>query len=157
LTDDFAMCETLLGPLDGSPLDTLETGNRRNFVGQLFSLPSRAAPQPQPPPALRAADIDVAGVGRLLRMVDRPTRAIVATIRLLVERHGFPEPRSPRFVKCRRLRGAEAVWARSLWARDEVEAWFDDDTPPAVAARTAGAAREEVRAALAERARELVA
>lgn len=111
-----------------------------------------AAPEPR-----RRAEIDVAGIGRLLGMAGRPARAIVATIRKLIEKHGFPHPRTPRFVKSRRLTGADAVCARSLWARDQVEQWFDDDTPPAVAARAAGAGREQVRAELAERARALVA
>lgn len=124
-------------------------------MAQIFALssdrPADAAP------ACRASETDLTGIARRLKILDRPQRAIIAAIRLLIEHNGFPPPRSPRFVKGIRQTGAAAVWSRSKWDRDEVDLWFDGDLPPAAAARAAEAGREQVRHALAARALELVA
>ena len=124
---------------------------------------SRAAEVPRRPieaPALpqlrRASDIDVAGVAAELLIANRPQRFILGMIRLLVEKEGFPPPRSPRFVVGRRLTGHDAVWARSLWDRDAVERWLDDDLPPAQAAAKAANDRAATRARLGERAKLIV-
>lgn len=131
-------------------------------MATVYSLPGSEAPAPQPAhapaiPLRRRTEIDVAAVAARLKMSDRPLRAIVTVIRLLVLKHGFPEPASPRFVKQVRQRGGAAVWSRSKWNRDDVDQWFDDDLPPAAAARAARVNRDEVRAELAGRAGRLVA
>jgi hypothetical protein len=125
--------------------------------------PSRAATTPRRLLALaplatprRASDIDVAGVAELLFMARRPPRFIVAMIRLLVEKEGFPAPRSLRFVAGRRMTGADAVWTRSIWERDAVERWLDEDLPPTQAAAKAANDRAATRTRLGERAKLIV-
>ena len=132
--------------------------------------PGRTAPRLPPParasrPAFRfetpdpaaRTEIGIDGIARLLGMADRPVRAIVERIRLLIEKYGFPPPKTQRFVKGVRQQGAAAVGRRSRWHRDQVEMWFENDTPPAAAAQTAGKLRDELRAQLAGRAQQLVA
>jgi hypothetical protein len=106
-------------------------------------------------PALRSGDADVAFIARELRMSHRPLRAVIETVRELVRHHGFPEPRTPRFVAGRRLRGADAVWKRAVWDRDAVLRWFEHDLPPGEAAARAASQRLAVRADLAARAAQL--
>ena len=121
------------------------------------------APADRPPfllakpgrPACRASEIDVAGIAVLLRMAHFERRTIIAKIRLLIEKEGFPEPRTPRFVKGVRQTGKAAVAANSRWARDLVEQWFDDDLPPAAAQASAAANLAATRHRLAERARQM--
>lgn len=130
---------------------------------QIFAWPRGGAPSPvqhQPEEAVRCrrlAGFDIVHIARRLKMVDRPLRAIIAAVRVLIEKEGFPPPASPRIVKGRRLTGPQSVWVRSIWDRDDVELWFEGDQPPPVAARARNARRETVRAQLAEAAARLAA
>lgn len=105
----------------------------------------------------RATEIGLSGIASRLKMSGRPMRAVIAAIRILVKDCGFPPPRSPRFVNRKRMTGADAVWARSIWDRDEVDQWFESDTPPSLAAAAAEDDRQAVRAGLRARAEALVA
>jgi len=84
---------------------------------------------------------------------DMTIRAIVAQIRKMVRLAGFPPPATPRILGDKVLEGADAVWAHARWPQDQVDAWFDDRTPPALrliadnAARRRDAERLDARAA----------
>ncbi|WEK43623.1 MAG: hypothetical protein P0Y64_01975 [Candidatus Sphingomonas colombiensis] len=78
---------------------------------------------------------DVAG--RLGNAHRRP-HYICKTIDLLIEERGFPPP----FPLLRGAALAERVLADSRWARSAVEAWFNDQLPPA--ARALDCAAENV-------------
>jgi hypothetical protein len=105
--------------------------------------------------ARRQSEINLAGLALKLGMADRPSRAIIETVRKLVDRHGFPPPKTPRFRAGKRLTGGQAVHAGSIWWRDPVEQWFDDDLPPGQAALCAVARATATRADLANRARRI--
>jgi hypothetical protein len=111
------------------------------------------------PQLTRAASMDVRihSIARRLGMADRTMRTIVKTVRHLIEGHGFPLPKTVRFVKGSRLTGSASVHAGSVWDRDAVDDWFEGDLPPAVAAAEMGRRREGTRAELAARAAELAA
>jgi hypothetical protein len=130
-------------------------------LATLFSFPAGAeASAGKPPftaqrPAPARGPVDIRWVARRLEIQHLRMRAVIDAIRLLVENEGFPEPKSPRFVKGARQRGKNAVWSKSTWNRDEAEAWFDDDLPPAAAQASAAANRSATRHRLAERARQV--
>ncbi len=84
-------------------------------------------------------------------------RTIIAHIRLLHSRYGFPAPATARFENGVRLHDERAIIWRSKWARDLVEAWFGHDDNPANAALAKGAGQERTRNALADNARRLLA
>lgn len=123
------------------------------------SIPPQGGRQIGAPRLARAAtEIDLVGIARRLRIVHRPKRAIIAIVRLMIDKRGFPLPRTPRFIKGEPVTGSQAVHAGSIWDRDLVDLWFDgDNQPPALAARAADQRRENTRATLQARARELVA
>jgi hypothetical protein len=139
-------------------------------VATVVSLPGCDGPRQARPPALsiqaapkapfsftprRVTEIGLGGIAVRLGMADRPARSIIEKVRLLVDRHGFPPPKTPRFRGLERLTGGMAVHAKSVWDRDLVDDWFDGDLPPALAAARSGAERDNVRGRLAERARML--
>jgi hypothetical protein len=117
---------------------------------------------PAEPPALRQlersnSEIGLAGVAKMLGLAQRPPRAIIATVRLMIDTRGFPMPKTPRFVKGEPKLGSAAVHSESVWNRDQVEIWIDDDRPPPDAAAHGAAKREAVRAGLAARAKAIAA
>ncbi|WP_414902481.1 hypothetical protein ACMT1E_04425 [Sphingomonas flavalba] len=116
--------------------------------------PTAKGDRPAPPPLRRSlADIDLHGVARRLGMEGRERRTIIMTVRRLIDRHGFPWPKTPRFLRGQRLFGAGAVTAYSIWSRDAVDQWFDDDLPPAMLAAGDARRRAMTRRALADRAK----
>lgn len=104
----------------------------------------------------RASEIGLAGISVRLGIADRASRTIINKVRLLIDLSGFPTPKTPRFRCGKRLTGADAVDARSVWDRDQVEAWFEGDLPPDIAAAQGEAERGNLRARLAENARQMV-
>jgi predicted AAA+ superfamily ATPase len=84
-------------------------------------------------------------------------RTIIAHIRLLHSRYGFPAPATHRFENGVRINDERAIVWRSKWARDLVEAWFGHDDNPANAALAKEAGQDRTRNALADNARRLLA
>jgi hypothetical protein len=110
------------------------------------------------PPCLhRRREVDLAWVARELGLLGNERRTIINKLRLLAEHNGFPLPKRPRFVGATRITGPKSICALSVWDRDPVERWLEDDRPPAESAALAtirrGAAAEE----MARRALQLVA
>lgn len=105
----------------------------------------------------RSRDLDLIAVARKLRLSHHSRRTIISKLRDLVTGSGFPLPRNPRLVKGQMMEGASAIYAGSLWDRDDVEIWQDGRDPPPAAAARAGAGREAVRSQLAARAQALTA
>lgn len=99
---------------------------------------------------------DVAFIAARLGMSGRPIRAILDEIRARVRDGTLPEPASPRRVGGRLLSGADAVWKRSLWLRDDVELIFETRVPHALAKARAAAERGITRHQLAQRAQRIV-
>lgn len=126
---------------------------------QAVSLPSCAAD-----PALRArahrssTELDLCSIAARLGLLQRRRRVVIAKVRALAVPRaeggpGFPLPKTPRFVKGGRLTGPLSIDAYSLWDRDAVERWFEDDLPPGEAtalavARRSAAAEEMTRRAV---------
>ncbi|MGB3930657.1 MAG: hypothetical protein WBL20_17070, partial [Sphingobium sp.] len=89
-----------------------------------------------------AADVDMAEIARRLGIADQAWETIIAKVRLLNERYGFPTPRTPRIVKRQLITGPRAIVRRSRFPRARVEEWFDNHRSPAQgAAEDAGEAR----------------
>jgi hypothetical protein len=106
--------------------------------------------------AHRSTEVDLVWIARKLGLVDATARTIIKHVRALAAGSGFPLPKRPRFVKGQRITGPDCIDARSIWDRDAVEAWFEDDLPPAGAAALAAARRSTVAVELDRRALELV-
>lgn len=112
-----------------------------------------------PRPALPApsADVHMGEIARRLGIADEAWRTIIAKVRLLNDRYGFPAPRTPRIVKGSLITGPAAIVRRSRFPRARVEEWFDNHRGPAqAAADDAGEARAAA-ATLAANSRDLVA
>lgn len=105
----------------------------------------------------RQNEYTMVAIARRLGMVDRPRRSIIDRIRLLVEKQGFPLPKTPRFVSGIRQFGASAIDARSIWDKDAVDIWFENDLPPHESRERITARRASVSAELGKRALLLVA
>lgn len=109
--------------------------------------------------AHRSAEVDLLWIARRLGLLHLRPRAIVAKVRLLAGQrlHPFPLPKNPRFVKGERQQGAASIDARSLWDRDTVERWFEDDLPPVESAALVQVRRSAVAEEMTRRALQLVA
>lgn len=88
-------------------------------------------------------------------------RAIIKRIRKLVAHADFPAPAAPRIVTRKGVTtvfdGAEAVDAHARWNKDQVDAWFDNRTPPKLRLVAANAELTRDRATLDARAASLIA
>lgn len=131
-------------------------------TAKILHLPLPAnRPAQSPPPhhvrarACRPSEIDLAGIARRLGMADWRVRRIIARLRQLADRAGFPLPKTPRFWGGRRVTGPSSIDAHAIWDRDAVELWLDNDLPPGAAAARAAASQAATRADLASRARKL--
>lgn len=118
---------------------------------------ARPAPRLIRDRACRASEVDVAWIARQLGIADRPPRTIIARIRVLAERCSFPLPKTPRFFMGARVRGPASIDAFSIWDKDPVERWLEDDLPPTTAAASVVELSATTRSDLAARARALVA
>lgn len=107
--------------------------------------------------AVHSADVPVAEIARRLGLATETWRTIIAKIRLLNRRYGFPAPRNPRFVKGALVTGPDAIVRRSLFPRARVEEWFDNHRGPAQALADDAAEARAAAAALAANSRNLVA
>lgn len=105
----------------------------------------------------RSTEVDLLWIAKQLGIVHHAQRTIIAKVRLLAEQSAFPLPKTPRFVNGERLRGAQSIDARSIWDRDTVELWLDDDRPPADAAAAVAMRRTNVAEEMNRRALQLVA
>jgi hypothetical protein len=105
----------------------------------------------------RASEVDLLWIAGQLGLVHHERRTIIAKVRLLAEKAGFPLPKNPRFVKGTRITGPLAIDARSIWDRDPVERWIEDDRPPAETAAAIALRRTAVAEQMATRALSLVA
>lgn len=117
------------------------------------SPPRRLAPQRR----CRANEALLTYVARRLGIIDFSARTIIAKVRLLAEHHHFPLPKNPRFVAGVRQVGPQAIDARSVWDKDAVDLWFDDDRPANESAGLAIARVSSARDELQRRALALVA
>jgi hypothetical protein len=84
----------------------------------------------QPPSPLNC-EADLCFVARRLGLIDNERRTIIDKVRRLAERHGFPLPKRPRFVRASASPGICSIDAFSIWDRDAVERWLEGDLPPA--------------------------
>lgn len=82
----------------------------------------------------RRGEVDLVWIARELSLLRHEQRTIIAKLRLLAERCHFPLPKNPRFVKGARITGPDSIHARSVWDRDPVELWLENDRPPPEAA-----------------------
>lgn len=121
-------------------------------VSCIFTAPPRVHDRP-----CRANEINLTAIARRLGLVDRQPRAIIRRVRLLAADYGFPLPKTPRFINGVRITGADSIDARSIWDRDAVDLWFEDDRPPMEAAAAVHARQAAVRDSMRERALQLVA
>lgn len=107
-------------------------------------------------------DLDILAVAWRLRWNTLATRTIVAKLRALHQQCGFPAPINARLIKVGADRngnprhalatGADAITTRSLWDRDEVEAWCDTPTPAPAASPARLARHRHIREDMAHRA-----
>lgn len=104
----------------------------------------------------RATEADLCFVARRLGLIDNAPRTIIDKVRRLAERHGFPLPKRPRFVRGVRVTGHMSIDAFSIWDRDAVERWLEGDLPPAENAAIAFARKASVRHEMGKRALTLV-
>jgi hypothetical protein len=111
----------------------------------------------RPVSAAPSADVPVAEIARRLGLASETWRTIIAKIRLLNRRYGFPAPRNPRFVKGELVTGPDAIVRRSLFPRARVEEWFDNHRGPAQALADDAAEAKAATATLASNTRNLVA
>lgn len=128
----------------------------------MLAFANQVAPAAEPTISVRArphrrTEVDLLWIAKELGIVHHTPRTIIAKVRLLAEQSGFPLPKSPRFVNGERLRGPQSIDARSIWDRDPVELWLDDDRPPPETVATTAARRSNVVEQLRERALQLVA
>lgn len=105
----------------------------------------------------RPNEYTLAAIARKLGMVDRPRRSIIDRIRLLATTQGFPLPKTPRFVAGIRQSGPRAIDAFSIWDKDAVDLWFENDLPPHESRERAAARRAAVSVEMGRRALLLVA
>lgn len=103
------------------------------------------------------SEVDLCWIAGQLGMLHRPRRAIIDKLRLLCQDAGFPVPKNPRFVKGVRQVGASAIDTHSIWDRDAVERWLENDRPPAESAALTVARRTDVAEQMRSRALQLVA
>lgn len=104
----------------------------------------------------RSGEANLSYVARRAGLLDFEPRAIIAKLRLLATRSGFPLPKTPRFVKGVRVTGPDCIHAYSIWDKDAVDQWFDDDRPPAESAALGFARRNAAAEEMARRAQGLV-
>lgn len=105
----------------------------------------------------RATEVDLCWIARRLGLLDNERRTIIDKVRRLAEHHHFPLPKRPRFVKGVRVTGHLSIDAFSIWDRDPVERWIEDDLPPAESAALVATRRTGAREEMRERALSLVA
>lgn len=105
----------------------------------------------------RANEVNLTAIARRLGIVDAAPRNIIRKVRLLADKHSFPLPKTPRFVNDVRMAGADSIDARSIWDRDPVDLWFENDRPPMEAAAVTFARRSAARDDMRARAQQLVA
>lgn len=103
------------------------------------------------------ADVRVGEIARRLGIADEAWRTIITKIRLLNSRYGFPDPRTPRFVKGEMRTGPDAIVRRSLFPRARVEEWFDNHRAPAQRAADDAGEAKAAAADLSANSRRLVA
>lgn len=123
---------------------------------QALSL-SACGPAARTPPRCRATELTLLDVARELGLAHRSRRTTIAKVRLLAGQSGFPLPKNPRFVLGVRQTGKDSIDAFSIWDRDQVLIWLDNDRPPPEAAARAADRQLTVRAEMGKRAFELVA
>jgi hypothetical protein len=104
----------------------------------------------------RQTEVDLCWIARRLGLLDNERRTIIDKVRRLAEHHGFPLPKRPRFVRGVRILGPRSIDAYSVWDRDPVERWIEDDRPPAESAALAAVRKHTVRHELSSRAARLV-
>lgn len=105
----------------------------------------------------RKSEVDLCWIAGQLALLHHAPRTIVAKVRLLADKAGFPLPKNPRFVGGERKTGTQAIDARSIWDRDAVERWLEDDRPPAESAALVAIRRSSVAEEMGKRALQLVA
>jgi hypothetical protein len=108
-------------------------------------------------PALASNDVHMAEIARRLGIADEAWRTIIAKIRLLNGRYGFPAPRNPRIVKGVMRTGPDAIIRRSLFPRARVEEWFDNHRSPSQGAAEDASEAKVAAAQLSTNSRALVA
>jgi hypothetical protein len=94
----------------------------------------------------RASEIGLAGIAVLLGMADRPARAIIDKVRLLVDGHNFPPPKTPRFPRPSASPAARPSTPRACGTATRSSNGSTGICRPPVAAAKAGAERDQVRA-----------
>jgi hypothetical protein len=124
----------------------------------MLALAHTVAPAAEPLRARqhRRTEVDLLWIAGQLGLTHHAPRTIIAKVRLLAEQSGFPLPKTPRFVAGVRKTGAEAIDARSIWDRDPVERWLEDDRPPAESAALTQLRRNNVAEEMGRRAQGLV-
>lgn len=107
-------------------------------VVSIFPPGSSTGGQSEPPalprpalPSLAHSDVPMLEIARRLGISGEAWRTIIAKVRLLNSRYGFPAPRNPRFVKGVMRTGPDAIVQRSRFPRARVEEWFDNHRSPA--------------------------
>lgn len=126
----------------------------------VLAFPAPALPPASPaiPPAIlrrRESEVDVPELQQRLGLQAASTRTVIAHLRALFGSAGLPAPKNPRIVKGVEVTGAGAIHKGSLWHRVMIDDWFDDRTPPARRAALAAARRDQIRADLRRRARQV--
>ncbi|MCJ8158832.1 hypothetical protein [Sphingomonas sp. LaA6.9] len=97
-------------------------------------------------------------IGRRLGRDRSTPETVVRLVRELIRDHGFPPPLGYRRWRGKLVQGADAVTPRSVWRRDAVDCFFEDDgTPPALIAKIDQADLAAQHDALAANAASLVA
>lgn len=124
-------------------------------------LASSVAPAAEPQVSLRArqhrrTEVDLLWIAKQLGLTHHKSRTIVAKVRLLAQHSGFPLPKTPRFVGAERKTGADAIEVRSIWDRDPVELWLENDRPPAETAAVVQLRQSTTAAEMARRTADLV-
>jgi hypothetical protein len=127
-------------------------GNPLNVQAHAFATAAAGQLRAQPH---RATEVDLLWIAARLGLLHRPPRTIVEKVRALAEAAHFPLPKTPRFVKAVRITGPLSIDTRSIWDRDPVEAWLEDDRPPAEGAALVAVRQSAAREEMAKRAAQL--
>jgi hypothetical protein len=133
--------------------------NARLFAQELRIM-HPASNFPVTPRQCRSTEVDLHWIAKQLGMANRPRRAVIDRVRALADPRSpapFPLPKTPRFKAGERITGPRSIDAHSIWDRDPVEIWFEDDRPPAESASLVAIRRSNVAEQLSARALQLVA
>jgi hypothetical protein len=104
----------------------------------------------------RSTEVDLCWIARQLGLLDRSRRTIIDKVRSLAARSGFPLPKNPRIVKGERITGPNSIDAYSIWNRDAVELWIENDRPPPEGVAAALVRRNAAADEMARRASNLI-